>query len=156
MMIAAEVSMVVIFVPLVIVFDAAVLAIPVSGEELTAVMAGSYPTRPGIRRTRPVSVVPLIVSAHRIPVAIYPEEIRPRCVGSHSHDARGWRRSDSDAQRDLRVERSPGQKQQCEQFVFHTKSLAKLLSKIQTRNVSFATVSRRRNEQELLDKAQVF
>ena len=60
MVIVPEIAVIVVAVPLVIVLDTAMFAIPVTGEELTAVVPRSHPVRPRIVEG-PISVVPLIL-----------------------------------------------------------------------------------------------
>lgn len=97
-MIVSEVAVIAIFVPLVVMFYAAMIAVPITGEELVAIMPRCHPMGARIGRSCPVSFVPLVVSGYGIPVAVYPEVIRSGCNRSDSHDARGWRRSNRDAQ----------------------------------------------------------
>jgi hypothetical protein len=59
-------------VPTMVVAELAVIAFPIAFEVALSVMMRLHPTRAGVRRTGPVSVVPLIVVAHWIPVAPYP------------------------------------------------------------------------------------
>lgn len=59
-------------VPAMVVRDLAALAFPVTLKEAPVIMMRRYPACAGVRWTRPVSVVPLIVPAHWVPVARYP------------------------------------------------------------------------------------
>jgi len=68
---------VVLLIPMMIVFDAAVRAIPISAIVAAAFMAPCDPMRTRIRRTRPVTGVPNVAAIYRIPVAINPHVVRP-------------------------------------------------------------------------------
>src|SRR5712675_1376162 len=49
-----------------------VVAVPVAFKVELAIMTRLYPTCAGVGGTGPVSIVPFIVVAHRVPVAPYP------------------------------------------------------------------------------------
>src|SRR5258708_40109585 len=60
------------FVPFMVVGDMAAIAIPVAFKVTLSVVMRFHPMGAGVHRTGPVSFVPLIAGAHRIPVAPYP------------------------------------------------------------------------------------
>src|SRR5258708_6412585 len=95
-------------IPLVVVVDSAALACPVAFVKTLSVVAGGHPTRTRIGRPGPVSIVPLVAIAHRIPVAGDPKELRARSAGLHHHRARRRRGADSDANGYLRKNRPRG------------------------------------------------
>ncbi len=61
------------FVPFMVVGDMAAIAIPVAFKVTLSVVTRFHPTGAGISGTCPVSLVPLIVVSHRIPVARNPQ-----------------------------------------------------------------------------------
>src|SRR5258708_37120859 len=86
------------FVPFMVVGDMAAIAIPVAFKVTLSVVMRFHPMGAGVHRTDPVSFVPLIAAAHRIPVAPYPRiagagtlRLSPsstgrwQCAGSSSH-----------------------------------------------------------------------
>ena len=87
-----------------------VAALPVSRVISPAVMVGRYPDGAGIRRASPVSSMPLIVVAHRIPVTRYKRIPGTRASRLNSHDAHRRRRTNSDSHGELR-KGSPRHKQ---------------------------------------------
>jgi hypothetical protein len=67
-----EIPVVAVTVAAVVVADLAMIAIPISCIIALPIMTGFYPARAGVHWTSPVSVVPLVVVSHRVPVAGYP------------------------------------------------------------------------------------
>src|SRR6266566_9952367 len=59
-------------VPTMVVAELAVVAVPVAFKVELAIMTRLHPMCAGVSGTGPVSVVPFIVVAHRVPVAPYP------------------------------------------------------------------------------------
>jgi len=104
LVVIAAVVTIVIVIPLVVVFETAMIAVPVTGEIPLAVMARRDPASAGIRRTRPVSGMPVVVAIYGIPVAINPQEVRRWGDGPDGQNPGRGRRSNFDADRDL----SPG------------------------------------------------
>ena len=83
-------------IPAVIVCHYAVGAFPVAVEKSFSIVAGSHPDGAFIRRAGPVAVVPAVMAADRVPVAIDPNESRAR-RGRPNHHARRRRRADPNA-----------------------------------------------------------
>ena len=91
---------VVIAIPVMVVVESAMRAIPVAAVEAAAFVARADPARAGVRRTSPVTLMPNVVTARRIPVAINP------CVAGSGADRndrmpRRRRRPDLDSDGDL-------------------------------------------------------
>jgi hypothetical protein len=93
---------VVIAIPLVVVFHAAVGPVPVARKIELSVMTRRDPGCALIRRSAPVSLMPLVVAANRIPVAIHKGITRTRTYRLNANDPRLGRRSDSDSDGKLR------------------------------------------------------
>jgi hypothetical protein len=91
----------VIAVGVVIVFHAAMVAIPISGEELLAIVTRTYPVGTLIRRTRPVTRVPAIPAVHRILISVHPHIAGAGRRGTNCNDA--WRRRRADADPDANL-----------------------------------------------------
>jgi len=101
-----------IVVRLVVVLETAMVAIPVTGVVAVAVMMRRYPMSTGIGRTCPVAGMPVVVAVYGIPLAINPQEVRPRGDWPDGKDVRrGWR-SNLDADRDLSLGALRAQEQQ--------------------------------------------
>lgn len=90
-------------VPSVIVFYAAVVAIPVTCVKAFAVVARANPAGAGVWRPRPVAFMPSITAANGIPVTADPDEVRSGLIGKHCDHSWGRWRADLDADCDLRV-----------------------------------------------------
>src|SRR5262245_40189306 len=80
-------------IPSVIVIVPAARARPVAADVHAASVVGLNPVRAGVRRSRPVPVVPGIMPSLRIPVAFDPHELRTG-ARRDAVDARGRRRLD--------------------------------------------------------------
>ena len=83
-------------VPVMVVLEVAARTIPIAGIEALAIVARTDPARAFIRRTSPITAVPNVTAADRVPVAFDPAVFgfgagadRTDCV-----DARWRRRSD--------------------------------------------------------------
>lgn len=94
---------VVVMVPAVVVLEAAVVAVPIAGEVALAIVMRRDPTRARIRRTRPITLVPLVAMPDGIPVAFHPNEIGPGSRWNDRQHAGRRRRSDLDSDRNLCV-----------------------------------------------------
>ena len=68
----AAVVAIVVMVPVMVVFEAPVLTVPVATVVAALFIVWNDPDRANIRRTRPVALVPAIMPPHRIPVAFDP------------------------------------------------------------------------------------
>lgn len=106
-------------VPSMVVRDLAVRAIPVACVVELSIMTRSHPVGAGVRRARPVSVVPPIVVAHRIPVAPYPNMIGARASWLNPDYTYRWWRADSNSDGDFSEYCSRCQQHQYNQFTFH-------------------------------------
>jgi hypothetical protein len=95
--VAVVVSTVVIFIPLMIVAVLPATVLPISSDISSAVVVRVDPIGAGERRARPVAIVPLVLFALRVPIALDPDVVRtgPRwdAVGAGS-----WRPADRDAE----------------------------------------------------------
>lgn len=101
---------VVMFVESVVVLDAAVLAFPIAGKILAAIMTRGDPTRADVGRTGPISLVPLPVPADRIPISFHPDEFRPGTSRNNLDYPRRRRGADLDSDRNLAKRCTAGQK----------------------------------------------
>jgi hypothetical protein len=94
-------------VPTVVVGDlTAVGAVPVAFIEPLSIMTGFNPTRTAVRRTGPISVVPLIAMTNRIPIPAYPGVVGSGTSRLNPDHPRRRRRADSDSDGKLGERRS--------------------------------------------------
>ena len=118
--IVIEVPVVAAFaVPTMVVVDSAAIAFPVACEVALSVMMRLHPACTRVHRTGPVSVMPSIVVAVRIPVASYPQIISAGAWGMNSQYAYRWRRPDSHSEGNLCEHGSHRQQQQKHQLLNH-------------------------------------
>lgn len=97
---------VMVLVPAMVMGDLAVAAVPVTVEVARSIMMRLDPVSAFIRRTGPVSIVPFIVAALRVPIASNPVIAGAGAPRLHPDDARrGWR-SDSYSDGKLGEDRS--------------------------------------------------
>lgn len=89
-----------VVIPMMVMFEAPAVAIPVAVVIAATFMARANPTRASVGRQRPIAAVPAIMMSVGIPIAINPEVLRTR---AHRYDivARGRRRPDFNADADL-------------------------------------------------------
>src|ERR1035441_5719461 len=106
-------------VPAMVVGDLAVIAIPVAFKVARSVMTRFHPMCAGVRRTRPVSLVPGVTVAHRVPVAAYPGIADAGTLRLNPDDPRPRGRADSHSDRKLCEDSSGCQQHQHQQFSFH-------------------------------------
>src|SRR5215471_3846842 len=66
---------VVVVIPVMVVFEPPMRAVPVASVEMAAFVAGPDPVRAGVRRTGPISPVPDVTAIDGIPVAANPNEL---------------------------------------------------------------------------------
>src|SRR5215470_10316269 len=94
-----------IAVPMMVVFKAAARSLPITAVVAATVIARNDPDCALVWPTRPVALVPVIMSTHRIPVTIDPKILifvlrfrarRPNCI-----DAWCWWRTNYNSDRDL-------------------------------------------------------
>src|ERR1017187_3852352 len=67
--VVAAVIAIVVTVPAMVVGDSAAIAIPIAFIEKRSIMMRFHPVCADVRWTGPVSIVPLVTVAHRVPVA---------------------------------------------------------------------------------------
>jgi len=80
-----------IAIPVVVMVETSARAVPIAAEITAAFMAGSNPSRAGIRWTAPIAFVPAIVAGNRIPIAADPHKVGCRLRGHDDDGAwRGW------------------------------------------------------------------
>lgn len=91
-----------VVVPTMIVANAAPLTFPVACEIAFPVMPRNHPYCSWIGWPAPISVMPLVVVADRVPVALNPHEFGPWSYRPHPHYPRGRWRADLDSDRNLR------------------------------------------------------
>jgi hypothetical protein len=84
-------------VPVVVVLSPAVFAFPVTCIVMPALIPRSQPVRTFIRRTSPVSFVPIPVVAYGIPVPFDPEISGTGLGWANAFDSRRRRRTDLNA-----------------------------------------------------------
>src|ERR1043166_1216786 len=106
-------------VPAMVVTNLSALALPISLVEELSIMTGRHPMRAGVGWTSPVSVVPFIAVAHRVPVAIYPKIVGARTSRLNSDYTRPWGCGDSDPYGKLSDCSSCCQQDRYKQFSFH-------------------------------------
>ena len=94
---------VVVMVPFVAMFKAAARSLPVSAVIAACFIARDDPDCTNVRRTSPVALVPVIMTACWIPVAFHPSILGfgPWALRAGGIDMRCWRRADLNADRDL-------------------------------------------------------
>jgi len=101
--IAVMIALVVV-VPAMVVVDPAALAFPVAVKESFSVVASRHPAGTFVRRPSPITFVPPVVPAHRIPITRYPHELRAGSLRQNANHASRRRRTDSDSNRNLRCQ----------------------------------------------------
>jgi hypothetical protein len=84
-------------VPVMIMIAPAVIAFPIPLIEAFSIVSRPHPMGASIRRASPVSIVPLVVVAYWIPVALYPDVLRSRAPGLYANDTRRRWRADPNA-----------------------------------------------------------
>jgi hypothetical protein len=90
-------------IPAMVVMDVASTAFPVPGVVLLALIVWRHPIRIRIGRVGPVTVVPSILTALRVPIAIDPHVIGPRLGRDSVCARRRRRRADVEVERNLRI-----------------------------------------------------
>jgi hypothetical protein len=99
----ATVSIAAVLVPLVIVINMAVISVPVSCIKLLTIVVRSDPSSPLIRRSCPITVMPLIVISYWIPITVDIRVTRTRAPRHNVNHTGAWWRTNSNAERDLGV-----------------------------------------------------
>ena len=82
-------------VPVMIVFPPSVVALPIAIEKAFTVVTRANPACAFVRRARPIAVMPPIVVADWIPIALHPEKSWTRADRDNVHNPWGRRRADS-------------------------------------------------------------
>ena len=77
-MVPAVVISVVIVIPVMVVFETTMRAVPVAAVEAAAFMARADPIRAAVRRTSPIAAMPDVVAVEGVPVACNPSKLRAR------------------------------------------------------------------------------
>jgi len=63
-------------IPVVVMFNPAPTSFPETSKIPLPFIVRHYPASPRIRWTSPVTVMPLVMLPHRIPITLYPKELR--------------------------------------------------------------------------------
>jgi hypothetical protein len=87
------------------VHDDTTIAFPMTLIVLSPVVVRRDPIRARIGRTRPIPVVPNVVAVFRVLITLNPNVIGSG-LGRYAVRARRWRRTNANAERDLRTRRS--------------------------------------------------
>ena len=87
----------VVLIPTVIMIHAAVFPFPIAIEEAFTIVVRAHPMGAGVWWARPISVVPSVFTAYRVPVAIHPRVVRARCNGPDANYSRWWWRSNANS-----------------------------------------------------------
>jgi hypothetical protein len=88
-------------IPTMVVFDASMLAFPVSCVVHAAFIMRNDPVGSRIWRPCPIAGMPSIGSSDGIPVSVNPKELRPRSYGYNANDTRRGRWANLDPYRNL-------------------------------------------------------
>src|ERR1051325_10743784 len=110
---------VLVAIPAVVMANLAVFSIPVAFIIPLSIMTGFHPMRARVCRTSPVSVVPLIMVAHRVPITGDPGIAGAGTARLNPDHPRRRRRADSHSDGKLRKDRSHRYQRQRNQFCFH-------------------------------------
>jgi hypothetical protein len=100
--VAVAMIAVVVAIPVVVVFDPAARAVPVTRNIVLPVVTRRHPSCPLIRRPAPICLVPPVMASHWIPIAVHKHVTWTRTYRSNPNDPRRRRRSDPDSDRKLR------------------------------------------------------
>jgi hypothetical protein len=101
----------------VIVLNPTAIPTPITEKELLAVVTRPDPVRACVRRSSPVTGMPLVLPPHRIPIAVDPNKVGAWAMWLYSHHSRLRWRANSDSERDLSPgHRSNGQEHQRQQY----------------------------------------
>src|SRR6266699_2433447 len=90
-MLMPEIAVASVMIPAMIVGNAAPFTLPVTLKEAFSVVSWAHPDGAGIRPSRPIALVPLVMISHWIPIAIKPKVFRTWSYRSDPHHP-GWRR----------------------------------------------------------------
>jgi hypothetical protein len=116
---AIVIPSVAVVVPTMVMIEPAMIAVPVASVKTLSIVSRPDPTRALIRRASPVPVVPPITASVGVPVAIYPDEFRPRTRRKNPNHPRSRRRADSDSDGNLAKDRRSTHERQQQQSSIH-------------------------------------
>src|SRR5262245_34119978 len=91
LVVPAIVIAVAVVIPVMVVFEAAMRAIPVAAVEAATFMARRNPVRASIGRSGPIAPMPNVVSVNRIPIAVNTDVVGARADGNRVMSRRRWR-----------------------------------------------------------------
>jgi hypothetical protein len=95
---------VVYVVRVVIVINTAAIPVPVTCIVPFAVVMRSNPASSLVGRSSPIAFMPFVMVSHRIPITLYPQELRSWPFW-HNHNDPGWRwRGNHDSNGNLRID----------------------------------------------------
>ena len=93
-----------VVVRVVVVLNTAAISFPVTCIVPFAIVMRSNPASPLVGRTSPIACMPLVMVFHRIPITLYPHELRSWPFW-HNHNHSGWRRrGNHDSNGNLRID----------------------------------------------------
>jgi len=97
----AVVIAVVVAIPVMVMIETAMRAVPIAGIETAAFVTRANPMSALVRRASPVATMPDVAAVYGIPVTVHPKVPWSR---AHRHDVVSWRgrRPDLNADGDLR------------------------------------------------------
>jgi hypothetical protein len=110
--IATVVAVAPVAIPPMIVFYVPSISFPVTLKKLLTIMVRCNPTSSLIRRSSPIAFMPFVMPSRRVPIAVYPQKLRPWPSWQNSNHTGLWRRSDPDSEGDLRVNNRSARQQQ--------------------------------------------
>src|SRR5262252_5897268 len=96
----AVVISVVVVIPVMVVFETTVRAVPVAAVEAATFMARADPIRAAVRRTGPIAAMPDVAAVGGVPVAFNPDKLRAR---ADRYDVMSGRRRSADLNSDSRL-----------------------------------------------------
>jgi hypothetical protein len=83
-LVAITVPAVAVAIPAVVVFEAATVAIPISGKVASSLIVGNDPSGAAVWNARPISFMPLVMISDRVPVAVEPVKIGARAYRAYA------------------------------------------------------------------------
>jgi hypothetical protein len=93
-----------VVVRVVVVLNVAAISFPVTCIIPFAIVVRSNPASPLVGRSSPIAFMPLVMISHRIPITLYPHELRSWPFW-HNHNHSGWRRrGNHDSNGNLRID----------------------------------------------------
>ena len=92
---------IVVFIPTMIVLEAAMRPFPVTGEVTGAIVMGRDPDCAFVRRTAPIAFMPPVVAFQGKPIALNPDKLWSWAFRANRYHARRGRRADLNTDRDI-------------------------------------------------------